>query len=78
MATAGRIKRRFYLHTAMEWVLLRDRDGATRKIRIVPKQRALTWKDSELSPAKHFVRSKDTSDEGLPVFLEMTPSEVFA
>lgn len=76
MATPGRIKRRFYLHTAMEWVLLRDKDGNTRKIRIVPRQSKVTWRERETEPARHFVRTKEQTDDGLPLYREIQMGEI--
>lgn len=73
----GRIRRRFFVHLASEWVILRGRDNSVRKIRVKPKQERITFKEFESGYARQFVRSNDLED-GLPLYREVDPAEAVA
>lgn len=76
----GRIRRRFFVHMATEWVILRGKDNSVRKIRIKPKQPRIAWRENEASGVREFVRQRGKTEDGLPLYLEVAnePDEAVA
>lgn len=65
------MKRKLVIVLPSEWVVLLGKDGSVKKMRVKPRQRMVTWRETQHSGIRAFLRQTEKTDDGFPVYHEV-------